>query len=303
MAKNIILRPAYKRPEMFQLSIEYEIEARRAAGVKGEEYLTLFLIEYGAPEKVIEIARSYPYPSLIRLRNRWWRAERKRRYGITRSLLEGMKEGFRIADNHAIVIEDDVLVHKTYFQYIKDVMSLASENEYSAIVASSPTNNGAPDKIVRGRDYSPLAPLISKKFWELYIGKYAKGSYYQNRKKTIIAINKKYEKYGLEKYKLFGTHQFDNHDGLINRLVDVANVEKNMYVVVPEVDRQIHIGFYGTNTPGKDIPGDSYEERLLMLRSIIKDNRLGEYTESSILKFYGFSESLDQWDGSLFFCR
>jgi hypothetical protein len=99
---------------MLQLSIDYEVAARKVAGVTDEEYLTLFLIEYGAHEKVIEIARYYPYPSRIRFRNRWWRSERKRRYGITRSLLEGMKEGFRIAHDHAVVIEDDILIHKTY---------------------------------------------------------------------------------------------------------------------------------------------------------------------------------------------
>jgi hypothetical protein len=45
------MRPAYNRPEMLQLSIEYEIEARKTANIKDNEYLTFFLIEYGAPKK------------------------------------------------------------------------------------------------------------------------------------------------------------------------------------------------------------------------------------------------------------
>jgi hypothetical protein len=199
------------------------------------------------------------------------------------------------------VIEDDILIHKTYFQYIRAVKSCAAENEFSAICAVSRSNNGDPDRITKGSDYSPWAPLINKRFWELYIMHFANGGYYQNRKRTILSINRKYEKYGYERYKMAEVNEFDNHDGLINRLVDVARIEKNLYVVVPEVDRQIHIGFYGTNTPGKDLPGAGYEERLKILRSIVTENRLNEYTESTVSTFDGFSDALDRWSGSVSF--
>jgi len=49
MERNVIFRPAYNRPEMLQLSIDHEIEARNIAGIQQNEYLTYFLLEYGAP--------------------------------------------------------------------------------------------------------------------------------------------------------------------------------------------------------------------------------------------------------------
>lgn len=299
MTKNVILRPVFNRPEMLQLSIDYEIEARRAAGVKQEEYFTFFLVEYGAPEKIAEIARSYPFPGTLRFRNRWWRTPRKRRYGITRSLIEGMKEGFRTADQHVIVIEDDILLHSSYFQYIQAVLQLPGAENFSAISAVSPFNDGDPHIVHRGNHYAPLAPLIAKTFWDAYIRHYANERYYQNRKKTIVALNWKYRAYWDNGYKMGSRKTYDNHDGLINRLVDAARIERNMFVIEPEVDRQIHIGVYGTNTPGRSIPGDTFEERLKELRTIVLQNRLANYTESKVLDFRSFSDCLDNWTGNM----
>jgi len=293
MSQNIIMRPAYNRPEMLQLSIEYEVEARKTAQIKDGEYITFFLIEYGAPKEIIDIIQAYPYPSVCQFRKRWWRLPKRRKYGITRNLLEGMKEGFKVAEHYCIVIEDDILIHKTYFQYINAILSLPEAQNFSAICSVSPSNTGNLSIVHKGNDYSPWASLLSKKFWINYIKPYSNEFYYSNRTKTVIGINNKYKKHQNNTYKFGKIKKFDNHDGLINRLVDAAMIEQKMFVIIPEIDRQIHIGVYGTNTPGKIIPGNTFEERIQTLKNFISSNKLSELTESTIISFKHFSPLLD----------
>ena len=50
---NVITRVAHNRPEMFQLSMEYEIAARKYHMLSGK-FHTLFVIEYGAPQKIFD---------------------------------------------------------------------------------------------------------------------------------------------------------------------------------------------------------------------------------------------------------
>ena len=301
MERNVIFRPAYNRPEMLQLSIDHEIEARNIAGIQQNEYLTYFLLEYDAPKKVLEIAHSYPFAAKYRYRKRWWRPPAKRRYGITRNLLQGMKEGFRKARNHAIVIEDDILLHYSFFQYVKKLQSLPDLKNYSVLLALGSNENGDCSAIsIAHHDYSPLAPVINKAFWKKYLKQFSNFRYYQNRNKTIIKLNQKYHSYWKNGYKFKDSKTYNNHDGLINRLVDAAFIEDGMVVVTPEVSRQIHIGVYGLNTKGMLIPGNDYSERLQNLKKIIADNRLNEYTKSTILSFNGFSPQLESWNGRLF---
>ncbi|ACD89381.1 hypothetical protein Clim_0287 [Chlorobium limicola DSM 245] len=64
LAKNVVLRPAFNRPEMLNLSIGHEFEESRYANIIIDDYLTLFLIECDAPEKVTAIVEPYPFPPL-----------------------------------------------------------------------------------------------------------------------------------------------------------------------------------------------------------------------------------------------
>lgn len=89
---------------------------------------------------------------------------------------------------------------------------------------------------------------------------------------------------------------------VINRLVDAAMIEEGMHVYMPRVNRQQHIGMYGHNRViGKQIPGKSFEERLLNLRNIIedKDKMYSMAGSKQYNDYMVFSDKLDTWNGVL----
>jgi len=295
---NIILRPVYNRPEMLFLSIEYEIKAREyfkssKKYFTDDDYTTIFIVEHGSHPAVMDFVKRYPYSSAY--------VERPEKYGLTVNILEGFKAAFERADNHVVYIEDDILIHKTYFEYMDKLLSHPDVGKYSVISPYNKNNDGNVNKVYKGHHYAALAPLIGKDFYETYIRPNSVMEYYKNPPKYVIDLNEKYREYwgkGGYKYK-DATHYMQA--GLLNRLVDIAMIEEESYVIMPEVNRQIHIGYYGANRPGGTIPGKNFAERLTNLREIIKSG--DEMYKHSATKQYNdylaFSSKLDTWNGTL----
>jgi GT2 family glycosyltransferase len=127
MARNYILRPVYNRPEMLQLSLEFEDAARHyKAGFAGFDDLeTIFIIEYGTPKKTLKLLEDYPFNAKF--------IERKKRFGLTPNILEGMKATFDLTANYVIYIEDDVLLHETYFEYLYRAINHQDLEKFSVI--------------------------------------------------------------------------------------------------------------------------------------------------------------------------
>jgi len=298
---NIILRPVYNRPEMFALSLQYEQEAREFYG-KTDNLTTLFLIEHGTPKKVLELIEEYPYKKKLEFR--------PRKFGLTMSILEGMKQAFKMARSFIIYIEDDILIHKTYFHYLKAVFKM-SLGKISVISPYNFNDKGDVHEIRKAHHYTALAPLMTKEFFDKYVKQHITPEYYGGagdeghdfgcRHHYILKLNEKYKEYwGSKSYKYRdGTH--NEQAGLLNRLVDIAMIEENMHVIMPSVNRQQHIGYFGKNRPGGKIPGNNYEERLNNLKEIVKD--ADKMYELSATKQYNdyltFSPKLDKWDGTL----
>lgn len=289
---NVILRPVFNRPEMLKLSIEHEQKAREYIGGV-HNIITLFIVEFGAPKKVLDLVDEYPFEKKV--------IQRERKLGLTVNILEGMKTAFDIADAFIIHLEDDILLHETYFKYIKAALSMEGVQPFSVLSPYSPNDNGDVHVIKRAHRYAALAPMITKQFFEVFVRPRANEKYYKNKAKFVTMLNNKYKKYWESgKYKYTNAAHWEQA-GLINRLVDVAMIESDMRVIMPLVNRQQHIGYFGKNRPGGKLPGNSYEERLENLREIIKD--ADKMYELSATKQYNdyltFSSKLNDWDGTL----
>jgi len=295
MSKGVILRPVFNRPEMLQLSIEYEIAARNYYGFP-HNLTTIFLIERGSPQKTIDLIKEYPFKKKI--------IARTEKFGLSKNILLGMKESFELADNFLIHLEDDILLHKTYFQYMDVLLSMEEIGKFSVLSAYNHDDNGNVNEVYRGHHYAALAPLINKKFFMDYIIHCITPIYYKDyasRDRFVKALGERYKDNKLYKYRNNpGMH--NEQAGLLNKLVDVALIEENMVVIMPRVNRQQHIGYFGKNRPGGKIPGNNFDERLENLREIIKDvDKMYELSASKQYNDYAiFSSKLEKWDGTLY---
>lgn len=286
---QVILRPVYNRPEMLFLSLEYEVRAREYFSLS-DDFLTIFIMEHGSPQKTIDLVDSYPFSKEI--------IQREEKFGLSKNILEGMKAAFDKTDDYIIYIEDDVLVYKHYFQYMDVLLSM--DLKYSVLSPFNGGNTKDVSGVYLGHHYAALAPLISKEFFKDYVEPCAKPVYYDNRARFVKALNAKYSDYHGKGYKL-NTEQYNEQAGLINRMVDVAMIEEEKYVVHPYSNRQVHIGYFGKNRPGGKIPGKTFEERVNNLREIIKDPKLmfkmspAKYVDD----YRVFIPELENWDGTL----
>lgn len=293
MGKQVIMRPCYNRPEMFKLSLEYEIKAREYFDM-GDEFHTIFIVEHGSPPIIDDLIKDYPYEYSV--------IKREQRFGLSANILEGMKVAFANTDDWVIYIEDDVLLHESYFKYIKTVLDMQELDNFSVISPYSFDDGGDVGIIRMDRHYCALAPLISKDFYERYILHCSNETYYNNHTQFVLQLNDKYKEYQHDRTYRYKDSCHNMQAGVINRLCDIARIEEDMYVVMPSVNRIQHVGIYGHNRKkGTDIPGSNFDERLESLREIIKDaDKMYEMAGSKQYNDYQiFSDKLDTWDSKL----
>jgi len=171
---------------------------------------------------------------------------------------------------------------------------------FSVLSSYNKNDDGNVSEVYKGHHYAALAPLIDKQFFENYIDPCITTVYYDNKDKFIRSLGKKYQDNKLYKYRNSpGMH--NQQAGLINRLVDIALIEEDKYVVMPYINRHQHIGMYGHNRGSKYIPGNNFKQRLANLRKMIEDaTAMYEFTPAKMYNDYRiFSSKLNEWDGSL----
>lgn len=301
---NVIMRVAWNRPEMLQVSIEHEVKARKYYMIDGD-FITIFVVDYNPPRETMEVINKYPFKKKVLIR--------EKQFGLTRNILLGMKTAFNFADDYMIYIEDDICVHETYFKYM-DVLMGMDLGKYSVLSAYSKIDKGSVNEVYMGHHYCAWGALITKKFFEEYILTHIHADYYGTFKEEhknfgvrahyVNMLNETYRNHpkAKEYYKYIESDIHNEQAGMVNRLVDIALMERNWHVIMPTINRQQHIGFYGKNRPGaKGIPGSTFEERVINLRKIIKNEKLMyEMTGSKQYKDYAvFDKKLDNWDGTL----
>jgi len=289
---QIIMRPTYNRPEMFALSLEYELAAREYYKFP-HDLVTLFVVEAGTPKKVWELIEQYPGEKKI--------IKREKKLGLSKNILEGMKEAFKETDDFIVYIEDDILLHKTYFQYMDTLLNHPDLGPYSVLSAYNKDDKGDVSEVYKYHFYAALAPIISKEFFTKYIAHCANDNYYNNKPAFVTILNDKYKQHQKSHTYKYKDTQHHQQAGILNRLTDVAMIEEGMYTYMPRVNRQIHVGYYGHNRPGGMIPGKTYEERLNSLRRIITSaEKMYEFSATKQYNDYAvFSDKLENWDGTL----
>ena len=292
---NFILRPLFNRPEMLYLSIKYEILAREYFNI--DNSFTIFAVDYGVPQKCLDIINEYPFEYVV--------LQRPFRHGPGANILEGMNAVVTMAEKHGgnyvINLEDDCVLHKTYFEYTHKAVELLKDTSYSAITSWGLSTLGDPTKLKKGAFFCGPGTLINLDFFKKYIQPYANPNYYGNFPPTINAVNERNKNNPNAKYGLGNLTHLD-WDGLTNRLVDTAIFEESIYSYSSLCYRLLHIGFYGYNRGhGRGWPKnlDTFEARRDYLEERIFDPEKLAELDGHYSDYGMFDTKLDAWGGSL----
>jgi len=296
---NIMLFAVWNRPEMLQIVMENLIEAYNYHPLENIEFL--FAVEFPNDAKVIELANNFKLPVRDIIL-------RKERYALSKNILEGMKVAMDNSDEYALFQADDIVVHKTFFQFYDLLINQINMDEISTCTTAIYKEGGDVNLIHKGHFYDAAGAFITKHFYESYIRPCSAPQFYENKARFVTALDAKYKKYwkpnksGDYKYK-HGMAEHYQQAGLINRLVDIAYIQDNLNTLKVDVSRVRNIGFYGRNRPGGQLQGNNYEERLNFLRKIVNDrDAIYRLTGTKQYKDYvNFDKSLDEWAGKIIF--
>jgi hypothetical protein len=262
------------------------------------DFTTLFCIEYGAPPAIRQIIeQAYPYRYAI--------VERKTRHFGWGNILEGFNYASDYADQYMLNLEDDCLIHETYFEYIDRCLELV-DNKCAVINASNRSTQDRDQSLVnvvkKTNLFEATCCVMFTDFYKEFVKSYATHEYYRNRQKIINIITKRNGDDPRSKYRPSrgNTNMHIGWDGLVNRLVDTAVIEKGMYCISPQTDRRIHIGFYGQNRPGR-FPSDDkdFNNRVDMLIDIINSPETMAKLDGRYNDYTSFDDSLENWGGTL----
>ena len=179
---NVMMRPACNRPEMLYLSIESEIQAREYHKFPSD-LKTVFVLDKGYDKKTMEIIRDYPYSKEI--------VSRDQKFGLSKNILEGMKHCFAQTDEYIIYVEDDIVLHRTYFQYMDKLLEMFDPSEYSVLMGYNMENKGDVNAVSKSNFYKALATIMRKDFFNDYLKPCISSVYYKDfntRDKFVRAL-------------------------------------------------------------------------------------------------------------------
>lgn len=293
MTTQILMRPLFNRPEMLYLSIKYEIIARKYFDL--DNVFTLFVVDYGAPQKCLDIIKEYPFRYAV--------IQRPHRFRPCANIAEGIRTIANMEENvdYVINLEDDCILHKTYFEYIHKATEVLRDVKYSTITSWGLSPHGDPTKLQKGSYFCGPGTLINLDFFRKYIMPYVTEEYYRNFVPTVDAINKRNSTNPNAKYKEGNLTHLD-WDGVANRLIDTAIFEEDMYSYSSMCYRLLHIGFYGYNRGhGRGWPEQlvTFEDRINYLESCIFNPEALSQLDGTYTDYSTFDTRLDKWDGSL----
>jgi hypothetical protein len=296
---NMMLFAVWNRPEMLQIVMEHLIEAYNYHALPNLEFV--FAVEYPNDAKVLELVKNFELPTKkIIVRNE--------RYALSKNILEGMKVAMNFSDDYVLFQADDIVVHKTFFKFYDTLINQIDIDRVSTCTTAIYKEAGDLNLVYKGHFYDAAGAFITKHFHENYIKPCSVPHFYENKPKFVTALDARYQEHwkpnksGDYKYK-YGMAEHHQQAGLINRLVDVAYIQEGWHTLKVDVSRVRNIGFYGRNRPGGQLRGNTYEERLEFLRSVVNDkDAIYKLTGTKQYADYvNFDPRLDEWNGKIIF--
>jgi hypothetical protein len=157
---DIILRPVYDRAAFLHFSLDSEIRARNM--VPNADLETVFIVDCPDPVKEISIMiEKFPFKKRI--------IKRPTRLGLENNVISGLLQFVPETDVVLFYVEDDVVLHDTYFKFIYDHNDIYS-NPKTALMFPYLGGSGSGvcqcglDRLSRPT-YTAITPVFWKKFF------------------------------------------------------------------------------------------------------------------------------------------
>lgn len=247
---NVVLVPAYRRPEFLWHCIQNIKLARRA-----DEMHYIFRFDHGHDPDNHRVVKDFPYSHEIAVTNRVPYHLAKQSY----SLLTGYQIASSKCDDLVFMIEEDVMIARDFFEWHLAVQSLVPDNFCSLAVANpnrTVVDSGALGEYYLGTgDYCSLGVCFRKQALMEHVFPAVTSRYYQNPV-DYCARNFPGSPIG---------HAFAEQDGLIRRV----QIQLGMHrpTVWPWAPRAYHAGYYGKNRGAG--PRGLLAERIARLTDVI----------------------------------
>jgi len=289
---NVIVRPVFNRPEMLYLALKYEQKAREHFD---DDYYTIFAIDHGTCDKCFDIIKDYKYKHVV--------VARPTRYKVCANIMEALKQACTMDTEYVINMEDDLVLHKSYFEFVNKAHNLVKDRKYSVITTWG-YNNSDNTSTLKCSDYScGPGTVINKEFFTKHMLQFANAGYYNNWVSTIQRVNSLNKDNPSAKYSIALGNQFSHldWDGLMNRMVDYASFVDGMRGYSSLCYRLLHVGFYGFNRHGGVFPAElkTFEERVDFLETGIYNPDILAKLDGVYKDYSVFNSKLDNWDGTL----
>jgi len=246
---NYIFRAVYKRPELLELSLKTQIE-----GYGADKYATVFAVDGGYDEKVLELVNDFPLPKEVIIRDSNW--------GLNRNNLEGIKMLMDRTDDFVISLEDDSITTKDFFKFLEYCYD-NFVNKDTAGIAGYPSLYANPKdeltSVVRRTWMTCHGYLLIKEPFNKYLREHCNEEYYKD--------NAKYLK------NLFGR---DIRPLAFDSLAYQLFKKYNLHFLFPLCSRAAITGFYGgANLRSGKMEKLNYEERKKELESKLVNYLMG----------------------------
>lgn len=277
---NTVLFTIYNRPELFHFTVESLLQARGA-----HRYKYIVGAEYGySPEYI---------PLLKRLQNELGvevvvnLAQKK--LGFTPNTLESLKMAENLADEYTIVLDDDLVVSRDYFECIDTMFRQFYRDDVIVLhcrTGRRKKEDPEPpaDHVLLATDYQHPGVCIPKEQFIRYILPHCHPGYYEHK---LAYLWKQFPN------NTWGANAPDS-DGLTCRIIE----KHQLFTLKPAAGRVQHIGFYGLHRTAKsdEFSRLSYQEKIQSLEPIIWDSKHLESMSQEDWGDYWFVEQDHSWD-------
>jgi len=246
---DIVLIPTFNRHEMLNLCLE-QIE-----NAAPKDVAFMFAIDYGHDRQVVEVidSRLKGYEKIKVFTKKHGYNQAKLSYNI----LEGYKRAAELTDEFVFMIEDDVMIGKSFFDWHRQVQS---QKDLFCSVASKNPNRDVRDIDDEGMyytsdgDYASIGICYRKEVIQDIIAIHANASYYGDMFGYIGRV------VGFEPYG----KSWPEQAGMIRRL----QLRSGKPIAFPYIPRAFHAGYYGKNRGRDNRPYGTIHEKSEQVREI-----------------------------------